>query len=264
MRLRASLTGALMAGFLVCTLASAEQVKVTVTNLAPANGNFLTPTWVGFHNGTFDLYNPGEAVSPAFERLAEDGNNAPLMAAFMASGAGSLGATLGGAPLAPSSSISEVFSLDGMSPDSRYFSWASMVVPSNDAFVANGNPMAFQVFSSTGVFLGADFTVMGTMVNDAGSEVNDEIPANTAMFGQMVPNAGTPENGVVTIHPGFKPVGSGGILDDPMYAGADFKAPGYQIARVQVEAVPEPSTIFLSLTGLLAAAGAAKLRQKTS
>ena len=263
MKMKTALSGAIIAGVLSCASVSAEQIRVTVTNLAPTNGNFLTPTWVGFHNGAFDLYNPGEAVSPAFERLAEDGTNAPLAAAFMASGAGSVGATLGAAPLAPSASISELFSLDGMSASNRYFSWATMVVPSNDAFVANGNPMAFQIFSNTGSFLGADFTVLGSMVNDAGSEVNDEIPANTSLFGQIVPDTGTPQNGVVAIHPGFLSAGSGGILDDPMYTGANFKAPGYQIARVQVEAVPEPSTILLSLTGLLAAAGIAS-RRKTS
>lgn len=262
MRLRTTLTSALTLGFVFCSLASAAQIRVTVTNLAPANGSFLTPVWVGFHDGSFDLYDTGAAVSPAFERLAEDGNNAPLMADFMASGAGSAQGTLGGAPIGPSASVSSVFNLSGTSAKSRYFSYASMVVPSNDAFVANGNPMAFQIFSPSGSFLGANFIVLGSMVYDAGTEVNDEIPMNTAFFGQTVPNTGVAQNGVVMIHPGFNPTGSGGILDSTMFSGADFKASGYQIARIQVEQVPEPSSILLSMTGLLAAIGFSARRRK--
>jgi hypothetical protein len=36
----------------------AENVTVTVTieDLAPTNGTNQTPQWVGFHDGTFDLY----------------------------------------------------------------------------------------------------------------------------------------------------------------------------------------------------------------
>lgn len=255
MSLKTTLLQFLSVGFISCTLAPAAQIKVTITNRAPANGTFLTPVWVGFHDGSFDLYDPGAAVSPAFERLAEDGDNAPLMAAFTASGKGNAQATVGGGPIAPGTSVSFLFDLDGSSAKSRYFSYASMVIPSNDAFVANGNPMAFPIFSAGGIFQPADFTVLGSMVNDAGSEVNDERPMNTAFFGQVIANTGVVQNGVVAIHPGFLPKGSGGILDSAMFAGADFKAPGYQIARIQVEQVPEPTTILLSLTGLLALVG---------
>lgn len=251
-----------LAGSVVCLgLASAAQVKVTVTNLAPAGGTFLTPVWVGFHNGTFDLYDLGSPPSVALERIAEDGDTAPLMTDFTASGAGTIQGTLGGGPFGPGSSVSMI--LDPMSAGSRYFSYASMLVPSNDAFIANGNPLAFSIVSAGGAFLGADFIVSGGMVNDAGSEVNDEVPMNTAFFGQTMPNTGLPENGVVAIHPGFLPLGSGGILDDAMFANADFKAPGYQIARIQVEAIPEPSTLLLSLAGLAAVAIYPRLRHRS-
>jgi hypothetical protein len=244
-----------LAGSVVCLgLASGAEIKVTITNLAPANGTYLTPMWVGFHNGSFDTYDPGVPASLALERIAEDGDTAQLMTDFTGSGAGAAQATLGGGPFGPGNSVSMIFTLDAMAANSRYFSYASMVVPSNDAFIANGNPLAFSIFSPTGMFLGADFIVLGSMVNDAGSEVNDEVPMNTAFFGQMTPNTGVAEGGVVGIHPGFLPPGSGGILDDPMFANADFKAAGYQIARIQVEAVPEPSAIVLFLSGLAAVA----------
>ena len=67
--------------------AQAAEVQVTIENLAPATGNFLTPFWVGFHDGTFDLYDVGAAASAELERVAEDGNTAPLADGFLASGA---------------------------------------------------------------------------------------------------------------------------------------------------------------------------------
>jgi len=138
------------------------------------------------------------------------------------------------------------FSLDPLAPGNRYFSYASMVIPSNDAFIANGNPLAFEIFGPGGEFLGADFIVSGAMVLDAGSELDDELPANTAFFGQAAPDTGDSQGGVVELHGGFKPAGSGGILDGNFagfsFANADFLAPNYALARITVSVVPEGST----------------------
>lgn len=84
-RLRLSVS-ALLAALTVVPVfhAAAVQVRVTVENLSPTGGTLLTPVWVGFHDGTFDLYDRGGVASPALERLAEDGNTAPLSAAFAA------------------------------------------------------------------------------------------------------------------------------------------------------------------------------------
>ncbi len=219
-------------------------VVVTIRNLAPSNGTYQTPVWVGFHDGTFDLFDLGAPASMALERLAEDGDASFVMADFTASGAGSQqGAIAGsGGPIAPGETARMTFFLDPLGLTSRYFSYASMVIPSNDAFIGNGDPTAFQVFNSSGGFVGGSFIVSGGMVMDAGTEVNDEIPMNTAFFGQTTPNTGTTENGVVMIHPGFNPPGSGGILDSPMFANANFKAPGYQMVEISIETVPEPAT----------------------
>lgn len=237
-----------------CLLASAAAfagpVRVTVTNLAPMGGTFITPVWVGFHNGMFDLYDSGAPASPGLEAIAEDGATAPLSMEFAMSGAGAVDATLGMMPIAPGTSVSTIFNLDPMSPLNRYFSYASMIVPSNDAFIGNGNPMAFQVFDAMGMFTSVDFIVMGSMVLDAGTEVNDEIPMNTAFFGQTMPNTGVDEMGVVGIHPGFMPAAMGNILGSMMFANADFKAMGYQVARIQIEQVPEPATWALMALAL--------------
>lgn len=58
--------------------AEAATVKVSVENLGPAGGIFLTPVWVGFHDGSFDTYDLGSPASAGLERIAEDGNPAPL------------------------------------------------------------------------------------------------------------------------------------------------------------------------------------------
>lgn len=242
---------ALVAGLLLgsAAVATAEQVTITIENLAPANGTYLTPVWVGFHNGTFDLYDSGTAASSELERLAEDGNSTPLSGAFTGAVDGVI-ASGGIPPIEPGETTSMDFMLDGSNPSHRYFSYATMVIPSNDAFVANGDPMAHMIFDAGGDFVGGSFVIMGADVLDAGTEVNDEVPANTAFFGQGTPDTGVDENGVVHSHPGFLSPGSGGILDDPMFANADFTASAYQVARVTI--TPEPTT--LTLLGLGAAA----------
>lgn len=52
--------GACSAAFLLTSQAAlALQVEVTVTSNAPTGGVYLTPLWVGFHDGSFDSYNGG-------------------------------------------------------------------------------------------------------------------------------------------------------------------------------------------------------------
>ena len=115
---------------------------------------------------------------------------------------------------------------------SRYLNYASMVLPSNDAFIANGNPQAHEIFDGNGNFLGADFVVTGEEVLDAGTEVNDEAETSTAFFGQAEPNTGETEAGVVQTHPGFNPEGR--ILSSTEFANADFTTDSYNVARITV------------------------------
>lgn len=232
--------------------ALAVSVQVTIENLAPSGGTFLTPVWVGFHDGSFDLYNSGSAASAHLERLAEDGSTAPLSAAFALGVSGGVDGTIAnGGPIAPGASVSQVFNLNAASGKNSYFSYASMIIPSNDAFIANGNPMAFSLFNSGGAFQSVSFVVTGAMVLDAGTEVNDETPAHTAFFGQMAPNTGTMENGVVGIHGGFRPVADGGILADAMFQNADFTGANYQVARITLSQVPEPAESALVIGAAL-------------
>ena len=233
-------------------------VKVTIENLSPSDGLVITPLWVGFHDGMFDTFDLGSPTTPSLKRLAEDGNTGPITTDFLNSGDGVVTGTITGAGLGPgtppvippSTTAMSVFTLDENLPSSQYFSYAAMVVPSNDAFIGNENPLAFKIFDDFGNFMGADFIVTGTGVWDAGTEENDEIPENTPLLGQTVPDTGVDENGVVTPHPGFIP--NGNILT--AFPGADFTtptSPNYQIARIRIQKVPESSNI----NGLLAIGG---------
>ncbi|MEL7334117.1 MAG: DUF4114 domain-containing protein, partial [Cyanobacteria bacterium J06560_2] len=107
-----------------------------------------------------------------------------------------------------------------------------MLLPSNDFFVANGDPLAHRIFDDEGNFIGADFFIVGSQVLDAGTEVNDELAESTAFFGQSTPDTGTAEDGVVTAATGFIP--DGRILSAEEFAAGDFTAEGYQVARVRV------------------------------
>jgi parallel beta-helix repeat protein/predicted outer membrane repeat protein len=220
------------------THAKITEITVIIENRAPDNGTYLTPFWVGLHSGNFDSHTLNAAASTELERLAEDGNTQPLVDLFAADGGGSIQGVVASEgdipPLAPGETASASFLVDSSDFRNRFFSYASMVIPSNDAFVGNDDPQAHRIFDVNGNFLGAFFTIDGSEVKDAGTEVNDELPDHTAFFGQSEPNTGVDENGVVHMHPGYLPPGSGGILDDPMFENADFTQPGYEAARVTI------------------------------
>jgi len=147
-----------------------------------------------------------------------------------------------------------------INPLHRYLNYASMVLPSNDAFIGNANPLAFALRAGSGQFRSFSFNVMGRNVWDAGTEVNDELASTTAFFGQSMPNTGTTENGVVTQHPGF--MQGGRILSAAQFANADFTQAGYQVAQFEVAVVPEPSTYLLMGAGLLGLGVAAARRKR--
>ena len=214
-----------------------KQVTVTIENLAPENGTLLTAFWVGFHNG-FDTYDRGRPVSPGLESLAEDGDNSLITTEFAFSGQGQVDGTIGNDAIAPRETVSQTFNIDTSLGNARFFNYASMVLPSNDTFIANGNEFAHEVFDENGNFIPLDFLVSGSQALDAGSEVNDELPANTAFFGQEAPNTGVAQNEGVQTATGFLPPGSGGILDAQLFANADYTANGYQFARIMVTSEP--------------------------
>lgn len=176
--------------------ASAANLSITIENMGPAGGFSFTPVWFGAHDGSFDTFNLGAPGGPALTPLAEGGNTGPLSAAFAGSGMDTTLASSAGAPVfSPGESQSFVFNV-GDSMVNRYLSFASMVVPSNDLFFGNDDPMAYQVFDASGGFNGPiTIEIYGGDVYDNGSEVNNAF--GDAAFSA---NGGTraAENGVIT------------------------------------------------------------------
>ena len=255
--------------------AHASAIKVTITNNAPAGGLALTPFWVGFHNGSFDLFNSGEAASGALQSLAEDGNPSGISASFAANGtlaAASVAPTgtrvqgmVGGAPITPGSSVSAIFNLSG-GADNQYFSYASMVLPSSDYFIANGDPFEYDLASllANGP-VSFDVGLPGG-VNDAGTEINDfTSSAGNGLFAglppmQGAPNTGADENGVV--HDVLSPYAN--FLNTPTgydLSGFDFTSAStypHGLATIEISAVPVPAAAWLMGSGLLGLVGVAR------
>ncbi len=184
-------------------------ILVEMTNPSPEGGLFLTPVWFGFHDGSFDVLTEGEPATEGLERLAEDGTVQSISAEFVSaqSDLGGVDGTVFGfdaapGPLDPGETASLV--LDVTDPSvARFLTFATMVIPSNDAFVAaEDDPMAMEVFDEDGNFLGPmEIVRAGADVLDAGTEINTETEA--AFLNQTALDAGESEGGAVMAHPGF-------------------------------------------------------------
>lgn len=158
--------------------ALAVDVRVTIRNLAAADGVALSPVVLGAHDGSVNLFDDGVAASPGVEDVAEMGSTGLTLQSeitTMQSSAVTLAATassggFGPGILLPGAVADHVLSLDPT--NNRYLSFLSMVVPSNDSFIGNDDPMAVELFDGSGNFVAQDFVVSGGSIWDAGTEVN--------------------------------------------------------------------------------------------
>ncbi|OMH34784.1 spondin domain-containing protein [Motiliproteus sp. MSK22-1] len=242
--------------------ANAAMIKVEVENKSPTDGLFFTPVWLGFHSGGFDTFDVGAAASPALERLAEDGNPAPLNAALNASQADSIGSVLtapagfAGAPIFdPGDIASATFDLDPLAH--RYLNYASMLIPSNDAFFGNADPLA--LFNAGGDFVGdIVISILGANIYDAGTEDNTETGA--AFLNQSNPDEGVATTaGLIAQHSGFTAFPGGNVLGgtngagfffDPVFADFSRNNGLVEIAQIRISRVPEPASAALLLAGV--------------
>ena len=184
-----------------------EAVQFTFENLQPADGFFFTEAWVGLHNGDFDLFNPGERATPGLEALAEGGNTELLGSEFAAPGR--LQATVGNGDvqfISPGEVIQG--SIDVINPENyRYASFASMLIPTNDAFFGNEDPTAYELFDENGDFTGpVTIEITAADLYDSGTEVNDAQGAAGFSLGFDGVNGGESTDdptGLVAPHPGF-------------------------------------------------------------
>ena len=273
--------------------AGAGEIEVSVTNNAPNGGVFLTPVWVGFHDGSFDSYNGGLSSQPGLERIAEDGNPGPISSDFLGgytyiddsgvspvsakimssqSGAERVDGVVGGGPIGPGQTVTQNFMIDAMSAN-QYLSYVSMVVPSNDYFVANGDPIAHDLSALHNAPIGTSITFnigLPEQVNDAGTEVNfanisgpgdmedDTVAAlgllGPGYIGQSAPDTGTDEGGVVQNVASPYMEAPSILSSHPELNFNDAMQYGDGIATVTITTVPEPSSLALAgiaLVGML-------------
>ncbi len=238
-------------------LGTGEAITVTVENLLGEGGTFLTPLWFGFHDGAnFDLFTEGEAASLGLERIAEDGSVEGIAAEFsQQAGENGVDATIiGGSgapgPIDPGETARFSLNVDPNAVGEGFFTWATMVIPSNDAFLSvPDNALSDPIFDEYGDFIGPlVIERTGSDVLDAGTEVNNEEDA--AFLNQTARDTGLDENGVVGAHEGFNgsvgnpdgtPVNvlggatAAGTIVDPVVG--DFTADDDPILRITIDRV---------------------------
>ena len=250
------MTRTAIAALLLAGSASGQTVSVTFENLLPTGGLAFTPVFQSFHDGSFDLFDNGSPASLGLEEVAELGSTGTLASEFAIAAPNGVSATSAGGPIVGGGSVTTDFTITNPA-DARYFTFASMVVPTNDLFIGNGNNLAFEVFDANGNFNGPiTITLFGTNVYDAGTEVNNA-DNGAAFLAGIDATQGEVEGGNVSL-----------FITDPGYIAyldslvGRTTAPGFviestftqqtPIARFTI--VPTPATLALiPLAGLAAA-----------
>jgi hypothetical protein len=245
---------ALVAAGAVVHTASATPVelRVTVTNLAPANSVSFAPLRVGFANGTFDAFNIGQTATSPIISIAEGGSGADWFPAFAAAEPTATLGTVHMGPLTPGAVRSSVLTVDpSINP---FFTFASMVVPSNDYFIGNDSPTQYRLFDAGGNLAIGSISQFASDIWDAGSEV--DIVASAAFIVGSSNDARIADTGVVE----FEFSGLSIFNGLQTAAGYTFDlnlTSASPVYRIDFEVVPAPAT-----AGLLLGAGLITARRR--
>ncbi len=252
---------AFVAAMSVGAVAQATTLEITITNSANTGGFAITPVYSAFHDGNFDAFNVGEAASAGVKLIAETGNQAGLTPERLLASPGSQ-ATVVAAPgsgpptIDPGEATTATIAVDGNT--NRYFSFLSMLVPSNDTFLGNDDPLAFELFDVAGMFLGErTINITADWLFDAGTEVNDRNNGPAFVVGQDADD-GAAENGVVHQVESFAAFAGVntplGLLDgNEIDFGQDPSR--FSVASISIREVTSLSTIPLPASGLLIIGG---------
>lgn len=252
---------AVCASSLMATTASAVVLEISVTNEQAEGGLFLTPVYFGFHDGSFDAFDAGSGASAGVELLAEEGNfggvrDERLAAAPTSQGAAAFGpegfGSAAGQPPVLDPGETATFTIN-LNTENRYLTFLSMIIPSNDAFIGNDNPFAYELFTDDGVFTGLEpIEVTLDQVWDAGTELNDNLGA---AFNAAGGTATDTTDGISLLGSGIDSL-FGQSTAAGTVTGNSFSP---LLATISVAAVPLPAGLPLLALGL---AGLAGVRRK--
>ena len=188
--------------------------KITITNLT--RGSLFTPALAVSHKKGVSVFTEGAPASEALAQLAEGGATQPLENALIATGKVHATATLS-VPVLSGQSVSLNVATKKRA---NYISMASMILPTNDGFIALNGVKGPGKGKTKVVYIPA---------YDAGSELNDEFCVNIP--GPHCGGDGYSVNdgeGYVHIHAGI-------------HGGADLNAADYDwrnpVAKVTIEHV---------------------------
>ncbi|MEM9478514.1 MAG: spondin domain-containing protein [Verrucomicrobiota bacterium] len=142
-----SLTSAIFAATTLGLSAQTTLIEVRFNALGPTN---YAPLAAVFHDGSYDIFDPGGTASAELETLAEVGNPGPLLGAIP-------GTANGGTNAGPTFSGGFTTFQVLVDNTNTFFNFASMVLPTNDWFI--GNPNAIDVSSLVGAAFGTTLTI---------------------------------------------------------------------------------------------------------
>ena len=212
-RIRLAVVAATAAALALAAPALGRSYEVTITNLT--GGQPLSPPVVATHKGSHAIFDVGRPASEGVKEIAENGNNAPLLAQLPTDNRISDFTETGTGPLVPPGRPGSAMFGSRVSftitagPGAKRLSFASMLICTNDGFTGVDGlrlPTARE-----------PKTVKGTRSYDAGTEVNTEayadlVPPCQALIGDSagendagtgVSNPALAEGGVIHRHQGI-------------------------------------------------------------
>ena len=238
--------------------ANADTVRITATveSLVPMNSVSYAPFRVGFNNGTFDSFDLGSVATAPIISIAENGSGSAWFPAFAAADPTAVLGTVGGL-LQPGETASASFMVDTI--NNAYFTFAAMVVPSNDFFIGNDSPTEYRLFDNAGNLLISEILLKATDIWDAGSEVFD--PAAAAFVGDN--SLHTDQNSVVARE--FAEFAAyNGLTTAAGYTFDSQLTADSEIYRISFSAspVPVPAALPLFLSAMASLGVMARRRQR--
>lgn len=241
------------------TVAEAVPVNVTVSvqNLVAANSVAFAPLHLAFSAGLFDAFNLGGVATAPIISVAEGGAGTAWQAAFATAEPGARRGTIGAGPLLPGQGQNANFTVDGA--QNPFFTFAAMVVPSNDFFIGNDSPTQYRLLDASGNLLISSITVSARQIWDAGSEVFD--PAASAFVGNN--DLRSPQNSVVAFN--FAELAAyDGLATGAGYVFQSGLTRDSEVYRISfaVSPVPEANGAAMLLAGLAASGALARRRAR--